>query len=396
LVKDANACSISKSITITQPAIVPVTATSTAGNISCNGGNTTVTVSATGGTAPYTGTGNFTVTAGTYNYTVTDAKGLTATTSIIVSQPSLLNATITAGTIAINGGSTSVTVAAAGGTSPYSYNINGGVFQTSNTFNNLLAGTYTILVKDANACSISKSITITQPAIVPLSANSTAGTISCNGGNTSITVSATGGTAPYTGTGNFTVTAGTYNYTVTDAKGLTANTSIIVSQPSLISASLIAGTITINGGTTSVTVTAAGGTSPYSYNINSGVFQTTNTFNNLLAGTYSIVVKDARGCNINKTITIAQPDSAATRDRFKIRVYPNPSTNYFTLNIRYHHGGTEKVQLIVRDVKGSIVYTASGNIDTQFKFGSNFIPGTYFGNVYIEGTKNYIKLIKTN
>jgi hypothetical protein len=252
------------------------------------------------------------------------------------------------------------------------------------------------VVKDTRGCNISKSITITQPAIVPLSASSTAGTISCNGGNTTVTVSATGGTAPYTGTGNFTVTAGTYNYTVTDAKGLTATTSIILSQPSLMSATLTAGTIAINGGTTSVTVTAAGGTSPYSYNINGGVFQTSNTFNNVLAGTYSIVVKDAKGCNISKSITITQPESASTRDRFKIRVYPNPSTNYFTLNIRYHHGGTEKVQLIVRDVKGSIVYTASGNIDTQFKFGCNFIPGTYFGNVYIAGTKNYIKLIKTN
>ena len=396
MVKDAKACTISKTITITQPAIVPVIASSTAGTINCNGGNTTVTVSANGGTAPYTGTGNFTVTAGTYNYTVTDAKGLTATTSIIVSQPSLMNATITAGTIAINGGTTAVTVAAAGGTSPYSYNINGGVFQTSNTFNNLIAGTYSIVVKDANACTVAKSITITQPAIVPLSANSTAGNISCNGGNTTVTVSATGGTAPYTGTGNFTVTAGTYNYTVTDAKGLTATTSIIVGQPSLMNVTITAGTIAINGGTTSVTVAATGGAIPYSYNINGGVFQTANTFNNLLAGTYSIVVKDAKGCNITKTITIAQPDSAVTRDRFKIRVYPNPSTNYFTLNIRYHHGGKEKVQLIVRDIKGSIVYTASGNIDTQFKFGCNFIPGTYFGNVYIAGTNNYIKLIKTN
>jgi parallel beta-helix repeat protein len=91
----------------------PLVGSSTAGAISCNGGNTTVTVSASGGTAPYTGTGNFTVTAGTYNYTVTDAKGLTATTSIILSQPSLISATTTAGTIAINGGTTSVTVAAA-------------------------------------------------------------------------------------------------------------------------------------------------------------------------------------------------------------------------------------------------------------------------------------------
>ncbi|MFM7902453.1 MAG: lamin tail domain-containing protein, partial [Bacteroidota bacterium] len=66
------------------------------------------------------------------------------------------------------------------------------------------------------------------PCGTPLSASSTAGTIACFGGTTSVTVSATGGTAPYTGTGTFTVTAGTYSYTVTDNAGATATTSITV------------------------------------------------------------------------------------------------------------------------------------------------------------------------
>ena len=281
-----------------------------------------------------------------------------------------------------------------GGTSPYVYNVNGGVFQTANTFNNLLAGTYTVAVKDANACSINKSITITQPAIIPLVAASTVGSISCNGGSTTVTVSATGGTAPYTGIGSFTVVAGTYNYTVTDAKGLTANTSITVSQPSAINATLTAGTIAVNGGTSSISVAASGGTSPYTYNLNGGIFQTTNTFNNLLAGTYTISVKDANTCSINKSVTITQPDAPITKERYKIRVYPNPSSSYFTLNIRYH--GIKKVQIIVTNIKGCTVYTVSGNSDQQYKFGGDFITGTYFVKIYVGGTIQIIKIVKTN
>ncbi|MFM1810680.1 MAG: hypothetical protein RLZZ382_1905, partial [Bacteroidota bacterium] len=55
--------------------------------ILCNGGSSTVTVTAAGGTAPYTGTGTYTVTAGTYSYTVTDANGCTYTVIVTVNEP---------------------------------------------------------------------------------------------------------------------------------------------------------------------------------------------------------------------------------------------------------------------------------------------------------------------
>lgn len=74
----------------------PVVATSTAGTILCSGGTTTVTVSAYGGTPPYTGTGDFTRGAGTYSFTVTDANGFTGTTTISVSEPPLFGLKSTA------------------------------------------------------------------------------------------------------------------------------------------------------------------------------------------------------------------------------------------------------------------------------------------------------------
>ncbi|MFM7218156.1 MAG: hypothetical protein ACKO1U_09075, partial [Bacteroidota bacterium] len=74
----------------------PVNASATPGTISCFGGSTTVTVNASGGTPPYSGTGTFTVSAGSYSYTVTDAKGFTASVSGNITQPAALSGTGTA------------------------------------------------------------------------------------------------------------------------------------------------------------------------------------------------------------------------------------------------------------------------------------------------------------
>jgi hypothetical protein len=302
-VKDANGCTTVKNFTISQPTGMSATASAT--SITCFGGSATVTVSATGGVAPYTGTGTFTVNAGTFNYTVSDANGATANTSIVVTQPTAITATVNAGTIAINGGTTTVTVTAAGGTGAYTYKLNSGSYQSSNSFTGVAAGSHSITVKDANGCTLVKNFTITQPAA--LSATAVAGTIACNGGSTTITVSATGGTAPYSGTGTFTVNAGTFSYSVTDANGATANASVTVTQPAVVNGTVATGTIAINGGTTSATVSAYGGTAPYTYKLNNGAYQTSNVFTGLGAGAYTVTIKDANGCTALKNFSIAQP-----------------------------------------------------------------------------------------
>src|SRR5256885_6827241 len=79
----------------------------------------TVTVSATGGTAPYSGTGTFSVPAGTYSYTVTDAKSCTATTTGDITQPPTLVPDSSNTEIFCHGGVSTVTVSATGGTAPH-------------------------------------------------------------------------------------------------------------------------------------------------------------------------------------------------------------------------------------------------------------------------------------
>lgn len=330
-VKDVNACVATKTFSITQPAANPLSATSTAGTISCNGGTTTVTVSGAGGTAPYTGTGTFTVGAGTHTYTVTDANGVTQTTSVNITEPSAIVVSATAGNITVFGGTTTVSASAFGGTGSYTYKLNNGSYQTSASFANVPAGNHTITVKDANGCTSVKNVSISQPASA-LSVSATPGTISCNGGTTTVTVSGSGGTAPYTGTGSFTVGAGTHNYTITDANGVTQTTSVTVTEPSLIVADATAANIPVFGGTTTITASATGGTGSYTYKLNNGAYQSSNTFSNVAAGTHTIRVRDANSCIVSKTITITQPASALSASSAAGTISCNGGTTTVTVS----------------------------------------------------------------
>ena len=232
----------------------------------------------------------------TYTITGVSAGGCTATTitQVLVNQsPSL---SLSAGAILCNGGSTTLTATTTGGAPSYAYMLNNGPIQPGNTFAGLNAGTYTVLVSDANICSATSVLTISQPAV--LTANSVASPILCFGASSTVNVTAVGGTAPYTGTGSFFVSAGTYSYTVTDANGCTAQTGGNITQPTALIASATPGTILCNGGQTSITVSATGGTLPYTG---------TGTFNNVSAGPYSYTVTDANGCPTNAVGSITQP-----------------------------------------------------------------------------------------
>lgn len=263
-------------------------------NVNCFGEDAPVTVTATGGIPPYNGTGVFNVRAGTYTYTVQDLRGVTASTTITVTEPAApVIVTATAGTINIFGGVTNVSVTATGGTLPY----NG-----TATFTNVFAGTHVYNVKDAKGCSDTITLTITQP--LPLRAVATASAVSCFGGTTPVLVKALGGIPPYTGIGTFTVNAGVYNYTVRDAAGAMNTVSINVTQPAAaLRAVATAGVINTAGGTTTVTITASGGTAPYTG---------TGIISNLSAGNYTYTVTDSKGCSTTAAVNIAAPAAFLT------------------------------------------------------------------------------------
>ena len=334
-IKDKNGCLSSVSVTISEPSALSLSATSIT-NVDCKGNSTgSITVSGSGGTSPYTfniGGGSYnssstfsTLAAGTYTIGIKDNNGCTNSIKVTVTEPSALSVASTSTTnVDCKGNSTgSITVSGSGGTTPYNYNIGGGSYQTSGTFSSLTAGTYTIGIKDKNGCLSSVSVTISEPSL-SLSASNTQTNVTCNGlGDGSISVTAKGGTTPYTyniGGGTYgssstfsSLAAGTYTIGVKDNNGCTITASVTITEPKVLSvASSSITNVDCKGNSTgSVTVTGSGGTTAYTYNISGGSYQTSNTFSSLAAGNYMIGIKDKNGCLSSVSVTITEPGALA-------------------------------------------------------------------------------------
>ncbi len=107
------------------------------------------------------------------------------------------------------------------------FSLDGGSYQDVSqspfTINDLGVGNHQVSLIDNANSPISVSFSLTEPSL--LSVVSSATPITCNGQST-ISISANGGKSPYTGTGNYQVSSGTYTYVVTDANGCTASTTI--------------------------------------------------------------------------------------------------------------------------------------------------------------------------
>ena len=234
-------------------------------NISCNGGSDgSITVSSlTGGQgAPYQlklnagGTYQTTTTsrlysslaAGAYTIYIQDSVGCVSTTSVTLTQPTVVTSTISASSLptCVDSSNGSVTATAGGGVGSYTYSINGGSsYQSSNAFTGLTNGTYSIISKDANGCATtSSSTTLNRTAV---SATFTQTNVSCNGGSDgSIAVSSgTGGsgtgysastnnstyyTLPKT-FGSLTAAGSPYYIYVKDSNGCVNSFDFTITQP---------------------------------------------------------------------------------------------------------------------------------------------------------------------
>ncbi len=327
-VTDVNGCSSTATGTITEP--TPIAVTSSQTTVLCNGGTSTVTISATGGTGTLTGTGSFTQSAGTTVYTVTDANGCTGTTSVVVTEPTVIAVTATPGTISCFGGSASVAISATGGT---------GTLTGTGSFSQS-AGTTVYTVTDANGCTGTASVTLTQPTLLVATSSETS-PIMCNGGTGTVTVSASGGTPSYTGTGAMPQVAGSTTYTVTDANGCTATTSTTITEPTAVAVSYSETGVLCNGGSSSVTIMATGGTTPYAVPFTSG----SNTFSQT-AGTVVYTVTDANGCTGTASVTVTEPAVLAATNSVSGSILCN--------------GGTTAV--VVSATGGTSPYTGDGSM----------------------------------
>src|SRR5205823_7644252 len=111
-----------------------------------------------------------------------------------------------------------------------------------------LAGTYSVSVTDSNGCTATTPALLDALPILTASSSNTA--ILCHGGSSTVSVSASGGTQPYSGTESFTHGAGTYSVTVTDSNGCTETTTANITEPTMLTATCSNTAILCHGGST--------------------------------------------------------------------------------------------------------------------------------------------------
>jgi len=324
-VSDANGCTQQGTVAVIG-ATTPSVSITASTNILCNG-NTTgdATASASGGSGPYTyawtPSGGSAATesnlgAGTYTITITDGNGCTATDTVTLTEPPVLTSSI-AGTdvLCFSGttGSATITPAGGAGGNLFAWSPSGG---NAAVANGLTAQSYTCVVTDANGCTTSQSITLTEPPL--LTTTSAQVDELCSGANNgSATVTPGGGAGGYTynwtpsGGSSSTASnlfAGQYTCTITDANGCTLTQSFNITEPQTVVAS--SGPVTnvdcFGAATGSASVNQNGGTGPYTYSWSPNV-SATNSATGIIAGNYNVTITDANGCSAGVTVTVTEP-----------------------------------------------------------------------------------------
>jgi hypothetical protein len=301
--KDANACVVLSVAFITQPDSITLNATST--NPLCNAAQGSITPLAAGGTPNYTfkinnlapATGYL---AGTYTVSVSDTKNCSKTITKTITQPSAIVINVLKTNASCFGGTGTITIGTTGGTGTKTVLINNLAPASS-----YAPGTYLVVATDANSCTKTTNVTITQaPALV---LNTSVVNPNCAGGTGTIAATSTGGT----GTKTFTVNnvgiapsyvTGTYIVKVVDILNCSSSVNVTITTPTQIGLSLQINNPACNGQQGAIVPTVNGGTPTYTVTVN-GVAPSTS----YPVGNYTFTAIDSKGCSITAASSIAQP-----------------------------------------------------------------------------------------
>ena len=308
-----------------------MTFTSGSTDANCSTANGSAWVSVTGGDTPYSFLWNdpgvqttdsaIGLTPGVYTVFVTDSNGCTDSTSINVNSLNggpivTIDSIIDINCFGINNGGIYITITdGVFGLPPYSILWSNGAITEDIT--GLNGGIYTVMVTETSTgCVTSAIATVSAPTTALAVTFTDSSDITCNGvSDGSATISASGGTSPFTyvwspSGGNGTVannlSANSYTATIIDANGCTASNNVSISEPAPISIATDTIGETCAGGDGKAWVVAAGGISPYTFLWSDGNAQVTDTAFNLISGVYFITVTDNNGCSNIATATITQ------------------------------------------------------------------------------------------
>ncbi len=257
---------------------------------------------------------------GVYSVTITDGNCVQTLANLEITEPAPIQI-IQNGLqpVACFGDQTgAINIAVFGASPPYAFHWSNNA--ASEDIENLPAGVYGVTVTDTNGCTFtSQTFTVEQPAQLIVNQNNIQH-VKCFGGSTgSISLSISGGVAPYqviwntgaTSTALGNIPAGNYSATVTDAKGCSKVFSAIITQPApLNSVSIVKIDPTCVGSEDGrIEITIAGGTIPYQFawsNGQSGIGLV--VLQNQMSGDFSVTATDAQGCKlIENNIVLTAP-----------------------------------------------------------------------------------------
>jgi gliding motility-associated-like protein len=338
IVTDAMGCSASDAINIVSPNSMTLTTQSISNyngfDISCSGeADAMAYADANGGTPGYiyswsngaTGDTVSSLSFGTYFVTVIDSNGCSTLDTLILTEPSPLALNISSSSnvfgnqIDCYGDSTGILFSVlAGGVGGYSYTWNNG--STLDSIYNLGAGTYWVTAQDANGCTLTDTITLTQPSLPFTTTASTQSNfngfgISCNGANDGIiSAAAQGSNAPYTYAWSNGVTTssqsnlvqGTYSVVVTDSLGCISNANVVITEPSLLTYSYIIDDVSCYlGQNGSIEIIPQGGVMPYDIQWFNGA--DSSVLDSLGSGFYAFNLTDQNNCLVIDSVEIYEP-----------------------------------------------------------------------------------------
>ena len=391
---DANGCFKDTTIHISKPNEIAINGVVVPSL--CNGDNTAqINISPVNGTGSYVydwdtdGTGDFddpqnlsNLSAGTYNLSIRDANGCQKDTAITVNEPPLLTLSTTNTQPHCNQSDGSITASASGGTPNYTYvwtDASNAVVGNTALLNNIAAGCYDIIVTDANNCTQTQQICITDqqlPTVTLSPVNASCSGV-CDG---AITIVISNGTVPYNTTwtstdANFTdpntddifnLCAADYTLNITDASGCTASQSATISEPQAITITGVVNDVLCNGGNSgNIDITATGGTvaGTYSYNWSgANAFTSSNEdINGLVAGAYTVVVTDDNNCTNSASFNVNEP-TPITVNTSVINAQCNMSNGSITATVQ---GGTPVYNYAWSDANGSPVGANTNVIQNQ-------------------------------
>jgi gliding motility-associated-like protein len=278
----------------------------------------------------------------------------------------------------------SAIVIASNGLGNYSYLWNTSPPQNTPNATNLGAGTYLVIVTDSVNCSKTDSVVITEPQILSASAQASEQVTCHDYSDGSITVTAQGGTGPY----SYALNGGTpqnsnifselppdsYSIVVTDSNGCTTTIlDIFITNPDSITAMFInySNSNCFGSGGGSVEIVAAGGTQPYSYLWSNGA--TTASVSDLKNQTYYITVTDLNQCTGEFSIEVVKDP------KVDLIIHNSFSPNgdgkndiWFIENLNLY----PENELVVLNRWGNEVFSVNGYMNNWD--GGNLNEGTYF------------------